>query len=379
MKKPNSSSADLRLFLIALLLPALLYACDQKRDWQDVWADISPAQARVADNTPLPESLDAAVPVRSPAEIAASLAPYLFTLSDGGKNIGRGVLLKPATGLALAYVGDYQGGTASALLAGKSHAVSLSGHDASTGFAMAEIEGVSASVAPLRCSADIIQGEELLLVASSGSAPLIVETRAAQSGAAAGPLFTAFPVARNLAGGLTLKRDGSVAGITLVPQNSDLMAWLPSEYLLGRCAALAALPPAPEPVACPLPPPCPALAPEAEKTEEKTVSDALPPPSAAAWLGAGVIELNPAWAKKNGVLRESGLYIKEVRAASPLESAGVKVGDLLLELNGKPLETLPQLSEAMQTLRPGQPATVKTLSSEGRTLTLAVTPGVKVD
>jgi|GEM_PF-4961119 len=388
MKRFSARYTTTRLLFCAAFCLALISACQQSRDWQGVWADIAPAEVPQPEPAK-PEAAPAPAPsLPGPAEISAEAAPYLLNLSspDGKENLGRGLLLKPASALGLVYVGDYKGENASATIGGKSYAARLSGFDAATGFALAKIEGAFNLPALPAGAAEIMQGSELLIVATTAAAPVTVETRAAQTGRAAAadaPLYTAFAAARNLAGGMVFDRRGDFVGIAYIPQGSDLMALHQAEYLLGRCAALASLPPAPEVVVCPEPAPCPLiedsqeLADLAKAKPENTPSEKPADNQAPVWLGAGVIELNPAWAKKNGIAHEKGLYVKELRAGSPFEAAGIKTGDLLLELAGKPVETRQQLADAMLTLRPGAPTTVKTLSSDGRTLTLAVTPGEK--
>ena len=55
------------------------------------------------------------------------------------------------------------------------------------------------------------------------------------------------------------------------------------------------------------------------------------------WLGVGVQPLTPELAKSFGVAGE-GVLVNQVMPKSPAESAGVKVGDLILSVDGKPIK-----------------------------------------
>jgi Do/DeqQ family serine protease len=55
------------------------------------------------------------------------------------------------------------------------------------------------------------------------------------------------------------------------------------------------------------------------------------------WLGVGIQPLTPELAKSFGVSGE-GVLINQVMPKSPAEAAGLKVGDLILSIDGKPLK-----------------------------------------
>ncbi|MDD3108291.1 MAG: PDZ domain-containing protein, partial [Alistipes sp.] len=63
-------------------------------------------------------------------------------------------------------------------------------------------------------------------------------------------------------------------------------------------------------------------------------------------------------AKEAGITEAGGLYIGEVMEKSAASEAGLKVGDILVEINGKKIESSAQLSEEMATHRPNDKITI---------------------
>jgi len=55
------------------------------------------------------------------------------------------------------------------------------------------------------------------------------------------------------------------------------------------------------------------------------------------WLGVGVQPLTPELAKSFGV-SGAGVLVNQVMPKSPAEAAGLKVGDLLLSIDGKAIK-----------------------------------------
>ncbi len=61
------------------------------------------------------------------------------------------------------------------------------------------------------------------------------------------------------------------------------------------------------------------------------------------WLGVGIQPLTPELAKGFGVSADEGILVNQVMPKSPAEAAGVKTGDLILMVDGKPVKDPRQL------------------------------------
>jgi len=66
------------------------------------------------------------------------------------------------------------------------------------------------------------------------------------------------------------------------------------------------------------------------------------------WIGVSVSAIGPALRSQLEIPTNSGLIVNEVVNDSPAAKAGVKVHDILLELDGKPLSDPGKLAEAVQ-------------------------------
>lgn len=73
---------------------------------------------------------------------------------------------------------------------------------------------------------------------------------------------------------------------------------------------------------------------------------------------------------------ENGMFIDGVLANSPARSAGIQPGDVLVQLNGRPLRSIEQMQNYMRTAKPGQSITLR-VWREGRTFDLRITLGVR--
>jgi Do/DeqQ family serine protease len=56
------------------------------------------------------------------------------------------------------------------------------------------------------------------------------------------------------------------------------------------------------------------------------------------WLGVGIQSLTPELAKSFGVGADEGILVNQVMPKSPAEAAGLKTGDLILSVDGKPVK-----------------------------------------
>ncbi|MBI2116888.1 MAG: Do family serine endopeptidase [candidate division NC10 bacterium] len=61
------------------------------------------------------------------------------------------------------------------------------------------------------------------------------------------------------------------------------------------------------------------------------------------WLGVGIQSLTPELAKSFGVGGDEGILVNQVMPKSPAEAAGLKTGDLILSVDGKPAKDPRQL------------------------------------
>jgi serine protease Do len=61
------------------------------------------------------------------------------------------------------------------------------------------------------------------------------------------------------------------------------------------------------------------------------------------WLGVSVQELTPDLATSLGMDKSSGALVSTVAEGSPAEKAGIKVGDVIIEYDGKPIQHSSQL------------------------------------
>jgi len=72
-------------------------------------------------------------------------------------------------------------------------------------------------------------------------------------------------------------------------------------------------------------------------------------------LGLAVQVLTPALAKQLGVPDTSGLVVAGVKDGSPAAAAGIQPGDVLIEVNRKPVHTVAELRQALAGQKPDEP------------------------
>jgi len=66
------------------------------------------------------------------------------------------------------------------------------------------------------------------------------------------------------------------------------------------------------------------------------------------WLGVQYVQLTADIAKANDLPVQDGMYVSKVIAQGPAETAGIKVGDIVLSLNGEKLTAVNSLTKVMQ-------------------------------
>src|SRR5215211_5407634 len=90
------------------------------------------------------------------------------------------------------------------------------------------------------------------------------------------------------------------------------------------------------------------------------------------FLGVRVGDLEPAVAERMGLKDRGGALVAEVVPEGPAAKGGLKEGDVITALAGKPVKSAAELPWAVATLEPGKPAEV-TVFRDGQTHTLTVT------
>jgi len=76
-------------------------------------------------------------------------------------------------------------------------------------------------------------------------------------------------------------------------------------------------------------------------------------------LGVIVRDVDDALAKEKGLPLIAGVYVEEVNERSAADGAGIRKGDVLLKVNGKEINSVPELQEAIGRYRPGQKVKVR--------------------
>jgi len=92
------------------------------------------------------------------------------------------------------------------------------------------------------------------------------------------------------------------------------------------------------------------------------------------WLGVQIQAVTPLIAESLGLADARGALIADVTPASPAAAAGLAVGDVILALEGAPIETLRDLTRQVALATPGEPQRF-TVWRRGDALTLEVAPG----
>jgi Do/DeqQ family serine protease len=92
------------------------------------------------------------------------------------------------------------------------------------------------------------------------------------------------------------------------------------------------------------------------------------------WIGVGVQDITPELAQSFNLPTSRGVLITQVERGSPADKAGIKPGDVLLSVNGRPVADTTTMLNLVAALPPGQGATIKLTRNQAET-ELAVTIG----
>ena len=90
------------------------------------------------------------------------------------------------------------------------------------------------------------------------------------------------------------------------------------------------------------------------------------------WLGVSIQDLTPDIAKSLGIKQQTGALVADVVKDSPAEKAGLKRGDVILSLDGKPVEDSTSLRNMVSAAAPGKTMELKIIR-EGKELSVVAT------
>ena len=92
------------------------------------------------------------------------------------------------------------------------------------------------------------------------------------------------------------------------------------------------------------------------------------------WLGVRIQDITDELAKSFNLTGKEGALVSEVIAGGPAEKAGIKRGDVIVEIDGKPVKTTSELRSIVGRIPPDKKVKVKVIRS-GKETTLEVTLG----
>ena len=94
------------------------------------------------------------------------------------------------------------------------------------------------------------------------------------------------------------------------------------------------------------------------------------------WIGVEPNELSPELARTFGVKATEGVIITGVLQGGPAAQAGIRPGDVILKVAGKPTDNVSQLLTAVAALQPGQAASFE-LQRGDTQIKVSVVPGTR--
>ena len=87
-------------------------------------------------------------------------------------------------------------------------------------------------------------------------------------------------------------------------------------------------------------------------------------------------DITPELAESFGLLRKSGTIIAGVLRNGPADRAGMRPGDILVEVDGRPVDDTTSMLNLIAQLEPGKKASMKVLRKNAET-SLDVTVGIR--
>ena len=92
------------------------------------------------------------------------------------------------------------------------------------------------------------------------------------------------------------------------------------------------------------------------------------------WMGAAIQDLTDELANSFGLDSKQGVLIGDVIANGPAAKAGMRAGDVVVELNGKPVKSANELRNSVAALRPGSEARLS-IVRDNQSLAIDITIG----
>ena len=88
------------------------------------------------------------------------------------------------------------------------------------------------------------------------------------------------------------------------------------------------------------------------------------------YIGIGGLDLDEKTAKANNLVK--GVYVKTIENFSAAEKAGIKVGDVIIQADGKSVSTMDELNEIKNTHKIGDEMTLK-VNRDGKEIDIKIT------
>ncbi len=93
-----------------------------------------------------------------------------------------------------------------------------------------------------------------------------------------------------------------------------------------------------------------------------------------AWIGAVTATLTPEEARRLNLRATRGAFVSRIFAGSPAEAAGLRTGDVITAVDGKPVDSREAYSTYTATAASGRPVTI-TFTRDGSARTTQIRPG----
>ena len=90
-----------------------------------------------------------------------------------------------------------------------------------------------------------------------------------------------------------------------------------------------------------------------------------------AYLGVSLIDLTPELREHYGAAKDAGVLVGSVEENGPADKAGVKVGDIIISVDGKDVSSSSELRRALKDKKDGDSVRIETLRGRGRQTVVA--------